>query len=132
MPSKSIEQEQPPVGQITLSGVLHALSDPVRLEIVLKLAAAGEIACGCFGLAMPKSSLSHHFKVLRSSGVVASRRDGRKWVNSLRKEDLDGLFPGVLDSVIAAAHAMRAGETGHRHHLIGSRYEKTSGYRGFR
>jgi DNA-binding transcriptional ArsR family regulator len=114
MPSKSIEQEQPPVDQITLPGVLHALSDPVRLEIVLKLAAAGEIACGCFGLAMPKSSLSHHFKVLRSSGVVASKRDGRKWVNSLRKEDLDGLFPGILDSVIAAAHVMRAGETGRK------------------
>jgi DNA-binding transcriptional ArsR family regulator len=109
MAAKNIEQEQPPRAGIILSKVLHALSDPVRLEIVIKLAGAGEIACGCFGLAMPKSSLSHHFKVLRSSGVVATRREGKEWINSLRKEDLDALFPGVLGSVIAAARA--GGET---------------------
>jgi len=90
--------------------VLHALSDPVRLEIVLQLAAAGEIACGCFGLVMPKSSLSHHFKVLRSSGVLLTRREGKEWVNSLRREDLDALFPGVLDSIIAAVRAERVME----------------------
>jgi DNA-binding transcriptional ArsR family regulator len=111
MASKNIEQEQPPGGEITLPGVLHALSDPVRLEIVLKLAESGEIACGCFGLAMPKSSLSHHFKVLRSSGVVATKREGKNWVNSLRRKDLDALFPGVLDSVIAAAHARQKMES---------------------
>ncbi|MDR3567732.1 MAG: helix-turn-helix domain-containing protein [Syntrophobacteraceae bacterium] len=106
MVAKNIEQEQPQRGEITLSGVLHALSDPVRLEIVQKLARSGQISCGCFGLTMPKSSLSHHFKVLRSSGVVATRREGKNWVNSLRKEDLDVLFPGVIDSILAAsAHA---------------------------
>lgn len=105
MVAKNIEQEQPSRDEITLPKVLHALSDLVRLEIVLQLADAGEIACGCFGLAMPKSSLSHHFKVLRSSGVLATRREGKEWVNSLRKKDLDTLFPGVLDSVIAAARA---------------------------
>lgn len=105
--AKNIVQEQPPREEITLPKVLQALSDPVRLEIVLKLAAAGEIACGCFGLAMPKSSLSHHFKVLRESGVVATRREGKEWVNTLRREDLEARFPGVLDSVMAAALAAR-------------------------
>ncbi|MEN6437913.1 MAG: ArsR family transcriptional regulator [Syntrophobacter sp.] len=104
---KNIVQEQPPRDQITLPKVLHALSDPVRLEIVLKLADLGEIACGCFGLAMPKSSLSHHFKVLRESGVVATRREGKEWVNTLRREDLETRFPGVLDSVISAALSAR-------------------------
>jgi DNA-binding transcriptional ArsR family regulator len=103
MAGKNIEQEQPPRDEICLPKVLHALSDPVRLEIVLKLAGAGEVACGCFGLTMPKSSLSHHFKVLRSAGIVATKREGKEWVNSLRRGDLDALFPGVLDSVIAAA-----------------------------
>ena len=107
MAGKNVEQEQPPREEISLSKVLHALSDPVRLEIVLKLAGSGEVACGCFGLEMPKSSLSHHFKVLRSSGVVATKREGKEWVNSLRRDDLDALFPGVLDSVIAAACAGR-------------------------
>ena len=89
--------------EISLAKVLHALSDPVRLEIVLKLAGEGEVACGCFGLTMPKSSLSHHFKVLRNAGIVATKREGKEWVNSLRRDDLDALFPGVLDAVIAAA-----------------------------
>lgn len=105
--AKDVLQEQPPREAITLPKVLHALSDPVRLEIVLKLARAGEIACGCFGLKMPKSSLSHHFKVLRTSGVVATRREGKEWVNMLRREDLEARFPGVLESVIAAAFGER-------------------------
>ena len=107
MAGKNVEQEQPPREEISLPKVLHALSDPVRLEIVLKLAGAGEVACGCFGLDMPKSSLSHHFKVLRSSGVVATKREGKEWVNSLRRDDLDALFPGILDAVIAAARPGR-------------------------
>ncbi len=107
MAVRNIEQEQPSRDEIALPKVLHALSDPVRLEIVLQLAAAGEIACGCFGLVMPKSSLSHHFKVLRSSGVLLTRREGKEWVNSLRREDLDALFPGVLDSIIAAVRTGR-------------------------
>ena len=102
---RSIQQEHPLRDEITLPKVLHALSDPVRLEIVLQLDEAGEIACGCFGLAMPKSSLSHHFKVLRNSGVLLTRRVGKEWINSLRREDLDALFPGVLDSILAAMHA---------------------------
>ena len=85
MAVRNIEQEQPSRDEIALPKVLHALSDPVRLEIVLQLAVAGEIACGCFGLAIPKSSLSHHFKVLRSSGVLLTRREGKEWVNSLKR-----------------------------------------------
>ena len=98
----NVEQEQPSREEISLPRLMHALSDPVRLEIVLKLAGEGEVACGCFGLSMPKSSLSHHFKVLRNAGVVTTRREGKEWVNSLRRDDLDALFPGVLDAVIAS------------------------------
>lgn len=108
MAGKNLEPEQPTREEISLPKVLHALSDPVRLEIVRKLAGAGEVACGCFGLTMPKSSLSHHFKVLRNAGVVATKRDGKEWVNSLRRDDLDARFPGVLDSVIAATDPERA------------------------
>ena len=108
MAGKNVEQEQPSPEEIRLPIVLQALSDPVRLEIVLKLAGTREIACGCFGLDMPKSTLSHHFKVLRNAGVVATRREGKEWVNSLRRDDLDALFPGVLDAILAAAGAGRA------------------------
>lgn len=102
---KCTPQKQPLRNEITLPRVLNALSDEVRLEIVLKLADEFEIPCGAFGLAIPKSSLSHHFKVLRESGLVATRREGKEWVNSLRKEDLEARFPGILEAVIAAARS---------------------------
>jgi DNA-binding transcriptional ArsR family regulator len=98
-------QDLPTRDEMTLPKVLHALSDEVRLVIVLKLAAAGELPCGLFKIAMPKSSLSHHFRVLRESGVVATRRDGKEWVNTLRRDDLEARFPGLLDTVISAAYA---------------------------
>jgi DNA-binding transcriptional ArsR family regulator len=105
---KNALQKQPSGSEMTLLRVLHALSDEVRLGIVLKLADECEIPCGCFGLAIPKSSLSHHFKVLRESGLVTTRREGNEWVNSLRKEDLEAQFPGVLEAVIAAARSRQS------------------------
>ncbi|MBJ6723339.1 ArsR/SmtB family transcription factor [Geomesophilobacter sediminis] len=93
---------QPLPNEISLSKVLHALSDPVRMEIVLKIAKAGQVACGAFDIPMPKSTLSHHFKVLRESGVVTSRREGNELMNSLRSEELEERFPGLLKSIIAA------------------------------
>jgi DNA-binding transcriptional ArsR family regulator len=97
------DTRQPSRAELSLPKVLHALSDPVRMEIVFKIARAGCIACGAFGIRMPKSSLSHHFKVLRESGVVASRREGNELINSLRTEDLEARFPGVLASILASA-----------------------------
>ena len=100
-------QDLPTSDEMTLPKVLHALSDEVRLVIVLKLAAAGELPCGSFKIAMPKSSLSHHFRVLRESGVVATRREGKEWVNTLRRDDLEARFPGLLDTVVSAAQLQR-------------------------
>ena len=102
--TKNPEMQKPLRDQITLTQVLHALSDPVRMEIVLKIARAGQVACGAFEIPMPKSTLSHHFKVLRESGVVASRREGNELMNSLRFEDLEARFPGVIKAIIAAHH----------------------------
>jgi len=61
---------QPAREQIELSQVLYALSDPVRIDIVAGLAEDGEQACSNCRIEMPKSSLSHHFKVLRETGVI--------------------------------------------------------------
>ncbi|OGR30172.1 MAG: ArsR family transcriptional regulator [Desulfuromonadales bacterium GWD2_54_10] len=98
-----MDTQQPLRDEISLPKVLHALSDPVRMEIVLKIAKAGQVACGAFDIPMPKSTLSHHFKVLRESGVVAGRREGNVLINSIRFEDLDARFPGVIDAIISAA-----------------------------
>jgi DNA-binding transcriptional ArsR family regulator len=101
--SKNMERQQPLRDEISLPKVLHALSDPLRIEIVLKIARAGQVACGAFDIPMPKSTLSHHFKVLRESGVVASRREGNVLINSVRFDDLEARFPGVIGAIIAAA-----------------------------
>jgi DNA-binding transcriptional ArsR family regulator len=88
--------------------VLHALSDPARLEIVRRLADGDEPSCGMFELGLSKATLSHHFRVLREAGVVRTRVDGRKRLLSLRAEDLDARFPGLLHAVLAAKRSRNA------------------------
>lgn len=95
--------------ELELGAVLHALSDPVRLRIVATLAAEGARTCGSFGLPVTKSTCTHHFRVLREAGVIAQRPEGTTRVNTLRRDDLDARFPGLLDRVLDAAHATTAG-----------------------
>ncbi|MFC5863962.1 ArsR/SmtB family transcription factor [Acidicapsa dinghuensis] len=95
-------QPEPKTSELHLTAVLYALSDETRLQIVQSLTWTSEIACGYFDIDMPKSSLSHHFRVLRSAGVIATRKDGTALLNRLRREDLDEKFPGLLDSVLAS------------------------------
>ena len=89
--------------------VLQALSDPVRLSIVRQLAAceagAAGLMCGQLELAVSKSTGSHHLKTLHNAGVTAERAQGVCKYLQLRREELDGRFPGLLDSVLAAAAA---------------------------
>jgi DNA-binding transcriptional ArsR family regulator len=82
--------------------VLHALSDPARLQIVRQLSIRDECTCGTFDLGLSKATLSHHFRVLRESGVVRTRPEGRTRMLSLRRDELDERFPGLLDAVLAA------------------------------
>jgi DNA-binding transcriptional ArsR family regulator len=89
--------------QIELPGVLHALSDPPRLEIVRKLAESEEpCACGSIQLGLSKSTMTHHFRVLRESGVIRQRREGTSKLTELRREDLDARFPGLLEAVLSS------------------------------
>ncbi|WP_046494986.1 ArsR/SmtB family transcription factor [Streptomyces odonnellii] len=100
------ELAHPPRTDIRLEGVLHALSDPIRLRIVRELAAADcELACSHFGLPVAKSTTTHHFRVLRESGLIRQIYRGTAKMSGLRKDDLDALFPGLLDSVLGAADA---------------------------
>ena len=90
--------------ELELGAVLHALSDPVRLRIVAELARSeGEYTCGSFALPVTKSTCTHHFKVLREAGVIRQRLEGTTRLNSLRRDDLEQRFPGLLDSILAAA-----------------------------
>jgi DNA-binding transcriptional ArsR family regulator len=90
--------------ELELAAVLHALSDPIRLRIVAGLAGGREErTCGSFDLPVTKSTCTHHFRVLREAGLIHQRAEGNRRVNTLRREDLDARFPGVLDSILDAA-----------------------------
>lgn len=95
--------EEPEPGVIELSAVLHALSDPTRLAVVRQIQAEGERLCGAMDVDVAKSTLSQHLRVLREAGITRTRCCGnQRWV-SLRRDDLDLLFPGLLDVVLMAA-----------------------------
>ncbi|CAL9374428.1 ArsR/SmtB family transcription factor [Streptomyces sp. enrichment culture] len=95
----------PTRAQIRLEGLLHALSDPVRLRIVRELAVDSDalFSCSHFDLPVSKSTTTHHFRVLRESGVIRQTYRGTAKMNGLRRDDLDALFPGLLDALLAAA-----------------------------
>ena len=61
------EPHHPSRTELELPAILHALSDPARLEIVRHLAAGAEWSCGTFELGLSKATLSHHFRVLREA-----------------------------------------------------------------
>jgi DNA-binding transcriptional ArsR family regulator len=94
----------PATEQIKLSVVLYALSDPTRLSIVRNLAAReGESCCGEFTVAVAKSTVSHHFRVLRESGLIKVRLEGTQRFVSLRCDDIEQRFPGLLAAVLNSA-----------------------------
>ncbi|MGN6866766.1 MAG: ArsR/SmtB family transcription factor [Solirubrobacteraceae bacterium] len=104
-PSKLDEDKLcPPAPEdIELAAVLHALSDPMRLAIVAGLATEDKRTCGSFNLPVTKSTCTHHFRVLREAGVIRQQLEGTTRLNSLRRNELDTRFPGLLDSVLQAA-----------------------------
>ena len=98
------EIAHPAVDQISLTDVLHALSDPVRLEIVRALGTGHELSCGAIPVPVSKSTLTHHLRVLRDAGLTRTRLDGVQRLISLRRSDVETRFPGLLDCVLAEAH----------------------------
>ena len=97
---------EPAAEDIHLPRVLAALADPHRLAAVRFVAHHGESWCAQVieeaGLPMTKPTFSHHLRILREAGIVTKRIEGAKGYMSLRKADLDGRFPGLIDCVLAA------------------------------
>jgi DNA-binding transcriptional ArsR family regulator len=90
----------PDRADIQLSSVLYALSDPVRLHMISEIRKAGECTCGVIDVSVVKSTMSHHARTLREAGVVNVRVQGTQRFLSLRTEDLEFRFPGLLTSVL--------------------------------
>jgi len=96
----------PARADLELAAVLHALSDPVRLRMVVSLAADhGEHSCKSFDVPVTKSTCTHHFKILREAGIIQQRQAGTARLNALRRDDLEARFPGLLATILEAASA---------------------------
>ncbi|MFJ2782231.1 ArsR/SmtB family transcription factor [Kitasatospora sp. NPDC087315] len=92
--------------QIRIEDVLSALGSPVRLAAVRVLDSGGEHNCGSVLTTIgvtAKSTMTHHWRVLRDSGVIRQQPSGRENLLRLRREDLDARYPGLLDAVLAGA-----------------------------
>jgi len=89
--------------QIALPAVLDALSDPTRLAVALHLAEVKESACGDYTGWASKTNLSYHLGKLREAGVTRSRIEGTYRLVSLRWDDLNARFPGLLKQILDTA-----------------------------
>jgi DNA-binding transcriptional ArsR family regulator len=95
----------PHIDAVTVAGILHALSDPVRLGIVNKLLKS-PAGMNCtqttlkLKLAMPKSTCSQHYRILREAGLIVSERRGVDLSSRVRASELETRFPGLLASIL--------------------------------
>jgi len=97
----------PAAEDITVEGILHALSDPVRVAIFTNIALSDcSQNCTIFASigdkAIPKSTLSQHFKALREAGLIHSERQGVEMQNISRCDEIDQRFPGLLATIVKA------------------------------
>lgn len=83
-----------------LATVLHALGDPVRLELLRRLTADGEITCSPEGMTVPRSTLSNHWRILREAGITSTHINGKTRLVTLRRNELDARFPRLLSAVL--------------------------------
>ena len=100
--SRTERIRHPEVASLDLATIMRALGDPLRIEIVRVVDAEGEILCTELyeRLGLPNSTGSYHLRQLREAGVTHARASGTKRMISLRREDLESRFPGLLDLIL--------------------------------
>lgn len=105
----------PAIGDVTVEGVLHALSDPVRVAIFAQIAGSSATqTCSDFLVVrdqkIPKSTLSQHFKVLREAGLIRSERHGIQMHNTSRCAEIANRFPGLIPAIVRALNIQTGGK----------------------
>ena len=93
--------------QIDLSTVLDALSDPIRREVVVRLAEMGEANCSSFVDCASKTNLTYHLARLREAGIINVRIDGAQRLITLRTADIETRFPGLFPAILAGTRRER-------------------------
>jgi len=103
--SRTERIRHPEVDSLDLATVMRALGDPVRIEMVRLVDGEGEVLCTEIyeRLGLPASTGSYIHRQLREAGVTRARSVGPKRMLSLRREDLDSRFPGLLELVLRDA-----------------------------
>ena len=103
----------PSIEDITVEGILHALSDPVRAAIYAELAISSGATCSNFlkisDRDIPKSTLSQHFRALREAGLIRSERQGVEMRNTTRCTEIEQRFPGLIGAIMKAHQIQAAG-----------------------
>jgi DNA-binding transcriptional ArsR family regulator len=104
----------PSIDDITVEGILYALSDPVRVSIFQSIACSDSSQnCATFcqigEKGIPKSTLSQHFKALREAGLIRGERHGVEMQNTSRCREIDDRFPGLLGAILNA-HTIQSQE----------------------
>ena len=103
----------PPTDAIELPAVLHALSDPQRLQILRLLdAQKTPVPCGSLPLGISKSTATHHFRVLREAGLIEQSPTGTSKLTTLRRADIDARFPGLLELVLTSPRELSNAASG--------------------
>ena len=97
----------PSIQDVTVEGILHALSDPVRAAIYMRIVGSDcPRNCSIFlkmsEKTIPKSTLSQHFQILREAGLIRSQRQGVELHNVSRCEEINARFPGLVPAIIKA------------------------------
>jgi DNA-binding transcriptional ArsR family regulator len=101
----------PAIEDVTVEGILHALSDPVRVAIYADIVAQEcSQSCSMFltvsDKTIPKSTLSEHFRALREAGLIRGERHGVEMRNTSRCAEIEQRFPGLIRSIVNA-HAIQ-------------------------
>jgi DNA-binding transcriptional ArsR family regulator len=92
----------PSAEALDLATIMRTVGDPLRLEIVRMLADGEEHSCNDMNSALdlPTSTGSYHLRLLREAGVTRTRAAGTQRLISLRRDDLETRFPGLVDILI--------------------------------
>jgi DNA-binding transcriptional ArsR family regulator len=106
----------PSIEDITVEGILHALSDPVRVAIFTQIASSAcAHTCSNFlnvsEKSIPKSTLSQHFKALREAGLIRGERRGVEMQNTSRCREIDQRFPGLIAAIVNAHQLQSKGKS---------------------